>query len=157
MCNSNFQSFSSEESHLEELVSHILLAISLFFLLLTLLAILPNKLGSISLLIYFHLLNVRTEMMQKYGFPSMHFTVTNFYKFLQKKSEGETDTSKPDVNPSSHTLHRVFLPDGLLRRSRRGYRTKCSMFRGKITKSLTACHASQENANIKRLILLPQN
>ncbi|KAL5253244.1 hypothetical protein ACHWQZ_G013126 [Mnemiopsis leidyi] len=36
-------SFTSEESLLEELVSHILLGISLFFLLLTLLAIIPNK------------------------------------------------------------------------------------------------------------------
>ena len=37
------QSFSSEESYLEELVSNILLGMSLFFLLLTLAAIIPNK------------------------------------------------------------------------------------------------------------------
>ena len=73
-------------------------------------------------------------MMQKYGFPLMHFSDTNLNKSIQEKFEGETDTGKPDVDPSSYTLNRVFLPDGLLRLSRRGCGTKCSVLRGKTTK-----------------------
>ena len=37
------QSFRAEENNIEELVSHVLLGVSLFFLLLTLLAVLPNR------------------------------------------------------------------------------------------------------------------
>ena len=61
------------------------------------------------------------------------FVTDTLHEFQQEKFEEETDTSKPDVNPSSYTLHRVFLPDGLLCHSRRGCSTKCSVLRGKIT------------------------
>ena len=56
------------------------------------------------------------------------------HESLQEKFKDKTDTGKPDVDPSSCTLNRVFLPDGLLRLSRRGCRAKCSVLRGKTTK-----------------------